>query len=112
MRVIVLNVLIQFCSISPMGLQFLSSASTIHHRPLVLALTSEMADEEEHGSQKNKLGDLQNPAVLACEGLSEVFSPSFQLYAFVHSLSFFLGFLVIVNRENIPKSLRKLDKCS
>ncbi|CAL9058451.1 unnamed protein product [Musa banksii] len=64
-------------SISPMGLQFLSSASTIHHRPLVLALTSEMADEEEHGSQKNKLGDLQNPAVLACEGLSEAESKLF-----------------------------------
>ncbi|CAL9178683.1 unnamed protein product [Musa hybrid cultivar] len=64
-------------SISPMGLQFLSSASTFHHRPLVLALTSEMADEEEHGSQKNKLGDLQNPAVLACEGLSEAESKLF-----------------------------------
>ncbi|RWW25118.1 hypothetical protein GW17_00010570 [Ensete ventricosum] len=58
-------------SISPVGLQFLSSANTFHHRPLVLALTSEMADEEEHGNQKNKLGDHQNPAVLACEGLSE-----------------------------------------
>ncbi|CAL9099341.1 unnamed protein product [Musa textilis] len=64
-------------SISPMGLQFLSSANTFHHRPLVLALTSEMADEEEHGNQKNKLGDLQNPAVLACEGLSEAESKLF-----------------------------------
>ncbi|XP_008782729.2 probable ATP-dependent DNA helicase RecQ isoform X2 [Phoenix dactylifera] len=58
-------------SVSLRGLQFLRSASTVHQTPLVLALTSEMIDEEEHGGPQSKVGDLQNLATLESEGFSE-----------------------------------------
>ncbi|XP_077236964.1 uncharacterized protein LOC143878578 isoform X2 [Tasmannia lanceolata] len=59
-------------SVSPTGVEFLSTSSTAHQPPLVLAVTCEMADEEEHRSEHGKLGgDLQNLATLECEGFSE-----------------------------------------
>ncbi|EHA8590722.1 ATP-dependent DNA helicase [Cocos nucifera] len=65
-------------SISPRGLQFVHSASIVHQTPLVLALTSEMIDEEEHGGPQSKVGDLQNLATLECEGFSEAEAKLFQ----------------------------------
>lgn len=74
------KILFYFCSVSPLGLQFLSPTNAVHQTPLILPLTAEMVDEEEHGCQQNKLGDLPNASTLACEGFSEVFS----LLFFVH----------------------------
>ncbi|WOL01871.1 hypothetical protein Cni_G10590 [Canna indica] len=64
-------------SVSPMGMQFLSSANAEQPTPLVLSLTTEMVDEEVHGHQQKKVGDLSKAATLACEGFSEAFSLSF-----------------------------------
>lgn len=57
-------------SVSPSGMQFLRSAHTVDQRPLVLAVTSEMI-EEEHGSPQSKIGNLKSLATLECEGFSE-----------------------------------------
>ncbi|XP_058110814.1 uncharacterized protein LOC131253707 isoform X2 [Magnolia sinica] len=59
-------------SASPTGVQFLHASSSAHQPPLVLPVTTEMVDEEEHRSSHVKVeGDLQNLAALECEGFSE-----------------------------------------
>lgn len=58
-------------SVGPKGKKFLSSANAVHQPELVLAITSEMIDEEEHGGQQKKVGDMNNLTTLECEGFSE-----------------------------------------
>ncbi|XP_020273084.1 uncharacterized protein LOC109848140 isoform X2 [Asparagus officinalis] len=58
-------------SVSPNGKKFLSCANSVHQSPLVLAITSEMIDEEEHGGQQKKVGDLNNSTTLEYEDFSE-----------------------------------------
>lgn len=59
-------------------MQFLSNADTGCQESLVLALNSEMIDEETSGNSLTKVeGNLQNLVALGREGLSEVlFFPS------------------------------------
>lgn len=60
-------------SVSPTGMNFLRTSTSEHQPPLVLPITSEMVDEEEHRDAHGRVdGDLQNLASLECEGLSEV----------------------------------------
>ncbi|KAH7677615.1 DNA helicase protein [Dioscorea alata] len=59
-------------SVSPSGMQFLSNADTGCQESLVLALNSEMIDEETSGNSLTKVeGNLQNLVALGREGLSE-----------------------------------------
>ncbi|KAM0953851.1 putative DNA helicase [Dioscorea sansibarensis] len=59
-------------SVSPSGMQFLSNADTGRQESLVLALNSEMIDEETSGNSLTKVeGNLQNLVALGREGLSE-----------------------------------------
>ncbi|XP_072998258.1 uncharacterized protein [Typha latifolia] len=61
----------RFVSVSPSGMQFLSTANTVHQAPLVLAMTSEMIDEEKHEGSQIKFGDLQSLAALEYQEFSE-----------------------------------------
>ncbi|XP_042388389.1 ATP-dependent DNA helicase RecQ-like isoform X2 [Zingiber officinale] len=64
-------------SVSLIGLQFLS-LNTVD-QTLILPLTTEMIDEEEHGSQQKKLGDFPNASILACEEFLEVEAKLFSM---------------------------------
>lgn len=68
-------------SVGPNGKKFLSSANAVHQPELVLAITSEMIDEEEHGGQQKKVGDMNNLTTLENEGFSEVNFPLLLVYA-------------------------------
>ncbi|CAN6219965.1 unnamed protein product [Urochloa humidicola] len=59
-------------SVSPKGLKFLSTADKMDGTPLVLQLTAEMIDLEEHGSSQHKEGGGLNPVpTLESENFSE-----------------------------------------
>uniref|UniRef100_A0A6V7QRN9 ATP-dependent DNA helicase n=1 Tax=Ananas comosus var. bracteatus TaxID=296719 RepID=A0A6V7QRN9_ANACO len=58
-------------SVSLKGLQFLSTANTVHETPLVLAITPEMIEEEEQGSLQRRVGDLQSLSFLDNQEFSE-----------------------------------------
>ncbi|KAJ0075745.1 hypothetical protein Patl1_35065 [Pistacia atlantica] len=58
-------------SVSQKGKQYLSLARPDHQPPLVLPLTSEMIDEEEHESTSSKIGELKSLVTLEHEGFSE-----------------------------------------
>ncbi|KAG6503137.1 hypothetical protein ZIOFF_035427 [Zingiber officinale] len=64
-------------NVSLIGLQFLS-LNTVD-QTLILPLTTEMIDEEEHGSQQKKLGDFPNASILACEEFLEVEAKLFSM---------------------------------
>lgn len=54
-------------------MNFLRSSTSEYQPPLVLPITSEMVDEEEHRDAYGRVdGDFQDLACLECEGLSEV----------------------------------------
>jgi len=60
-------------SVSPKGVKFLSAADKIDGTPLVLQLTAEMIDLEEHGSSQHKEGGGSNLVpTLESEKFSEV----------------------------------------
>ncbi|CAL5061003.1 unnamed protein product [Urochloa decumbens] len=62
----------RFVSVSPKGLKFLSTADKMDGTPLVLQLTAEMIDLEEHGSSQHKEGGGLNPVpTLESEKFSE-----------------------------------------
>ncbi|KAJ4829824.1 hypothetical protein Tsubulata_025335 [Turnera subulata] len=58
-------------SVSQKGKQYLSSARPDYQPPLLLPLTNEMVNEEEHQSTTVKVGDLESVVTLRCEGFSE-----------------------------------------
>ncbi|KAL5580452.1 hypothetical protein UlMin_012894 [Ulmus minor] len=58
-------------SVSPKGDQFLSSATPDHQPPLVLPVTSEMADDEENKSRLDDVGVVNTSAILEREGISQ-----------------------------------------
>ncbi|KAK1265466.1 ATP-dependent DNA helicase Q-like 4B [Acorus gramineus] len=65
-------IIFAFFSLSPTGQQFLHSSITVDQPQLILTVTNEMVDEEEHRfEQGNAKGDLQNLASLGFEGFSE-----------------------------------------
>ena len=59
-------------SVSSKGEQFLSSARPDYQPPLVLPVTSEMADDEEHKSTLGEVEDFKSLATLERDGFSEV----------------------------------------
>lgn len=61
-------------SVSPKGAKFLSTADKMDGAPLVLQLTAEMIDLEEHSSSQNKESSLTSVAALESEKFSEVSS--------------------------------------
>lgn len=65
-------------SVSSSGKEFLSSANEMHQPPLVLAITSEMIEEEEHGCQQKRVGDLNNLTGVEREGFSEAETKLYQ----------------------------------
>ncbi|GJN33444.1 hypothetical protein PR202_gb22044 [Eleusine coracana subsp. coracana] len=58
-------------SVSPKGAKFLSTADKMDGTPLVLQLTPEMIDLEEHGSSQHKESNLTSVATLESEKFSE-----------------------------------------
>ncbi|GJN10657.1 hypothetical protein PR202_ga28770 [Eleusine coracana subsp. coracana] len=61
----------RFVSVSPKGTKFLSTADKMDGTPLVLQLTPEMIDLEEHGSSQHKENNLTSVATLESEKFSE-----------------------------------------
>jgi len=59
-------------SVSPKGVKFLSAADKIDGTPLVLQLTAEMIDLEEHGNSQHKEGGSNLVPTLESEKFSEV----------------------------------------
>ncbi|KAA8550481.1 hypothetical protein F0562_002165 [Nyssa sinensis] len=57
-------------SVSPKGVQFLSSSRPDHQPPLVLPVTSEMVSDE-HRNTSGKVGEFNGLASMECEGLSQ-----------------------------------------
>ncbi|RLM87531.1 hypothetical protein C2845_PM04G34160 [Panicum miliaceum] len=70
----------RFVSVSPKGVKFLSAADKIDGTPLVLQLTAEMIDLEEHGSSQHKEGGGSNLVpTLESENFSEDESKLYQM---------------------------------
>jgi hypothetical protein len=61
-------------SVSPKGAKFLSTDDKMDGTPLVLQLTAEMIDLEEHGSSQHKENSLTSVATLESEKISDVSS--------------------------------------
>ncbi|KAJ3682940.1 hypothetical protein LUZ60_013167 [Juncus effusus] len=61
----------RFIGVSPKGVQFLCTANTAEQKPLILAITTEMAEEESHDPSQHKTGDLQSVNSLESYGFSE-----------------------------------------
>lgn len=59
-------------SVGKKGEQFLSTARPDYQPPLVLPLTSEMVDGDEHQSATGRVGEFKNFLTLESEGFSEV----------------------------------------
>lgn len=59
-------------SVSQKGAQFLSSSTPAHQPKLVLQVTNEMVDDEEHEGTSGKFGELKGLATFEYEGFSEV----------------------------------------
>ncbi|OEL23807.1 Werner syndrome ATP-dependent helicase-like protein [Dichanthelium oligosanthes] len=66
-------------SVSPKGVKFLSTADKMDGTPLVLQLTAEMIDLEEHGSSQHKEGGLNPAPTLDSEKFSEDESKLYQM---------------------------------
>ncbi|RVW56414.1 hypothetical protein CK203_072589 [Vitis vinifera] len=63
-------------SVSQKGAQFLSSSTPAHQPKLVLQVTNEMVDDEEHEGTSGKFGELKGLATFEYEGFSEkIISP-------------------------------------
>ncbi|XP_034687949.1 probable ATP-dependent DNA helicase RecQ isoform X2 [Vitis riparia] len=58
-------------SVSRKGAQFLSSSTPAHQPKLVLQVTNEMVDDEEHEGTSGKFGELKGLATFEYEGFSE-----------------------------------------
>ncbi|OAY23976.1 ATP-dependent DNA helicase RecQ [Manihot esculenta] len=61
----------KFVSVGKKGEQFLSTARPDYQPPLVLPLTSEMVDGDEHQSATGRVGEFKNFLTLESEGFSE-----------------------------------------
>ncbi|KAJ4817025.1 ATP-dependent DNA helicase recQ [Rhynchospora pubera] len=61
----------RFISVSPKGLQFLCTANTTQQKPLLLAVTTEMIEEEAVDSSQSKTGDHQSVTSLDSYGFTE-----------------------------------------
>jgi hypothetical protein len=82
-----LTLCIYIFSVSPKGIKFLSTAEKIDGTPLVLQLTAEMIDLEEHGSSQHKEdGGLNLVPTLESEKFSEVGSSNAILLITTHPL--------------------------
>uniref|UniRef100_A0A2N9HLW9 HRDC domain-containing protein n=1 Tax=Fagus sylvatica TaxID=28930 RepID=A0A2N9HLW9_FAGSY len=66
-------------SVSSKGEQFLSSARPDYQPSLVLPVTSEMADDEEHKSTLGEVEDFKSLATLERDGFSEVEAQLYQM---------------------------------
>lgn len=82
-------------SVSSKGEQFLSSARPDYQPPLVLPVSSEMVEDDEHKSKSSEVEEYKSLATCDCEGFSEVGN---KCYIVVHYLIFisFVIFLFMV----------------